>query len=115
LVIVSLPWRRPTSGSTAVPLMHALRSGGCAASTRVELAPPWDPPTAQGSSDPRRPGSSAAPWLTGDTPTTTQLLPTSCLRICGCQRPGRGHDEPRSGDSCPQGVERRAAAIRPGG
>ena len=86
LVIVSLPWRTLSVGSIAVPLMHALRSGGRAASTRVELAPPWTPPTAQGSSDPRRPGSSAAPWLTGDTPTTTQLLPTSCLRICGCQR-----------------------------
>ncbi len=70
--------RRAIDARSSIRRLRRLHQGG----TRS----PLDPPTAQGSSDPRRPGSSAAPWLTGDTPTTTQLLPTSCLRICGCQR-----------------------------
>src|SRR5258707_15460856 len=43
LVIVSLLWPSLSFASIAVPLTHALRSGDCAASTRVELAPPWTP------------------------------------------------------------------------
>src|SRR5689334_701401 len=42
LVILISSWRILRIAGRAP--MHALRSGGCAASTRVELAPPLDPP-----------------------------------------------------------------------
>ena|SRR5215813_11720767 len=47
----------------------------------------WSSFLVRTSADPRRPGSSAAPWLTGtNTRPRHFYCSTSCLRICGCQR-----------------------------
>src|SRR5436309_253521 len=95
--------------------MHALRSGGCAASTRGELAPPWTPQLPEGPKQ-RRPGSSAAPWLTEARRTTHScLLAHMQLSKSGPELPGLSKSDSKPIGDCEHRFDLVAARAVTGG